>query len=637
MSLKEIADRRTWTLISNWIAVFFALFTIYTAVLKSYPPLLHRATHVGFVLVLVFLSPKIGMEEKKIGLLDILFGLLSVSPILYLWLNYDYVSMRIMYISPLKSADILFGTILVLLIIIATWKLVGKALSILTTVFLLYTIFGHHLSGALSHTGFTMTELVDQFFLTPQGTLGIPVGVSANYIALFIIFGAFLRQSGAAEWFMDLSKGLASRTQSGPGQMAVYSSALFGTLSGAGVANVVTTGQITIPLMIKMGYKPSFAGAVEATASLGGQIMPPVMASVAFLMAEMTGIPYITILRHALLPAILYFLAVSLMVHFEALKTVDYVSDSVKIEEKSFREVFLEGWFFLLPIVVLIALLMLRYTPSYAAFYSLLSTIVVGIIPKKSSRMGLVDIYESLAQGGKTVVIVGIACAAAGIVMGVVSLTGLGRTFSSIVMALSGESLLIALLFTAAATIIFGMGLPTPAAYILCVSLIIPAIIRLGVMPIAAHMFAIYFAVISTITPPVAISCFAAAALSGANFWDIAKQSMKLGMAGYIVPFIFIYSPALLLAGDNLQRQFLAFITAPLGIVLLAVSLQGYLFTRVQLLQRILFFGASICLIVPGLSTDIIGLFFGLILFFDHRRKSLKERAALEGGLEVNG
>jgi TRAP transporter 4TM/12TM fusion protein len=597
---------RVWSAIAMLLAVSMAVYHLYTGLFGTPEALKHRSVHLLFALALVFiLYPiKSGRDRHKVPIYDLAFIAVAVATVAYLFINYQHVMTRFFYVDPLSTAEMMLGAATILLVLEATRRVIGLTLPILAILFLGYAVAGPFMPGLLRHRGQSPETIIDQMYLVAEGIYGIPIGVSATYIILFIVFGAFLEKSGVGDFFIVLSKAIAGGARGGPAKVAVVSSAMFGTISGSAVANVVTTGNFTIPLMKRIGYKPHFAGAVEAASSTGGQIMPPIMGAAAFVMAEFTGIPYVEIIKHAALPAILYFGALFAAVHLEALKTG--LMGLPKAEIPALGRTLLTGGHLLLPIPIILGLLFAGYTPMYAAIIATGSTIVLSWF-RKETRMGPREIWFALERGAMNTVTVAVACATAGIIIGVVALTGLGLKFTSVVLALSGGSLIPALILTMIAGLILGMGLPTTPAYIVQAALLIPALITMGIVPIAAHMFAFYFAIISAITPPVALASYAAAGVARADVMRTGWTAMKLGATAYIVPFMFVFSPALLLVGPP-EKTVLAMITASIGVFCLAAGLQRWLYTHANIPETVLLLAAAITLIYPDLPTDTVGL-----------------------------
>jgi TRAP transporter 4TM/12TM fusion protein len=465
-------------------------------------------------------------------------------------------------------------------------------------------------------------SVVEINYLTTEGIFGIPLSVSATYVILFILFGAFVERSGAGKMFMDFALSLTGHSVGGPAKVAVITSGLFGTISGSAVANVMTTGTFTIPMMMRLGYRPAFAGAVEAVASTGGQIMPPIMGAAAFVMAEFLGVSYLTVAVFALIPALLYYVAVFVAVHFEALRTG--MKGLPREECPRLLPVLKERGHLFLPLVIIVAVLVSGYSAPFAALFGILSVVPVALMRKSTrSEINLKGIVDALDSGARGALTIAAACACAGIVIGAIAQTGLGLTFTSFVLAVAQNNLIPALVLTMLAGIILGMGLPTTPAYIIQVALLVPALVKLGIVVQAAHLFVFYFAILSAITPPVALAVYAACGLSRSNLWETGWAAVKLGATGYIVPFMFAFSPALLLLGPWPESS-LATLTALIGVTCLAGSLHSFFFLGpASAWQRVALLVAAICLIKPGWITDLAGgLALALVLLTQWRARA---------------
>ena len=596
-----------WALVVKVFALMMGFYHIYTAATGIPEATLHRSTHLMFGLILVFLLYPVRNRDSNqsfVPIYDIVLLVIAVASMLYLRFNHDYVLTRFRYVHSLRPMDLFFGAMTILLVLEAARRVVGIALPIISVIFLVYAVAGRAMPGMLRHRGAALETLIDHLYLVNEGIFGIPIAVSATYIILFIIFGAFLEVSGGGDFFIILARSIAGGSRGGTAKVAVVSSALLGTISGSAVANVVTTGNFTIPMMKKSGYTPEFAGAVEASASSGGQFMPPIMGAAAFVLAEFSGIPYLQVIKYALIPGMLYFLAIFFAVHFQAIKSG--IKGLPKDQVPNLFRTLISGGYLLLPVAAIVAFLLAGFTPMYAALGAIITTIVLSWF-KKETRLGPKKILISLEAGVKTSVMVVAACACAGIIVGVVSLTGLGLKFTSLVVAMSGGLLIPALLLTMVAALVLGMGLPTTPAYIVQAALLIPAIVQMGILPISAHLFALYFAIVSNITPPVAISSYAAAGIAGADAMKTSIESVKLGIVAYIVPFMFVFNPALLMIGSPV-RVILSVITAVIGIASLAAGLQSWMFIKTTILERGCLVAAAITLIYAGILTDIFGI-----------------------------
>ena len=598
------------------IAIAMSLYHMHAAAFGPPEALIFRGTHLLFALTLVFLLyPSRPDGGARWRILDAALLLAGWGCVLHIFLHYEYYTNRIIYIDELTLQDQVWGVVAVLIVLEATRRVLGWALPLTAIAFL----------GYAWSTQVKFPVLLEQLYLSTEGIFGATLGVSASYVMLFVLFGAFMEKSGTGQLFMDFSMSITGRYAGGPGKVAVVSSSLFGTVSGSAVANVMVDGPITIPLMKRTGFRPPFAAAVEAVASTGGQLMPPIMGAAAFVMAEFLAVPYAQITMWAILPAFLYYLAVFAAVHFEAKRYK--LAGVPKSELPRFGDVMLTRGHLFVPILVVLAGLILGYSAPLCALVGALSCLPVALL-KRATRAGISwrNVLEALEEGAKNTLAVAMACASAGVVIACVTITGLGIVFTQMVVALSQDTLILALILTAAAGIVLGMGMPTTPAYIMMVALLVPAVIKLGLtgcpVPItaackaavipAAHMFAFYFAILSAITPPVALAVFAAASLAKANMWQAGFSAMRAAAPAYIVPFMFVYEPMLLLIVQDWSSEWLfvvwSVITASIGVVCLAASLFGWLFTLALFWQRVVLFMAALCLIKPGLITDVVGL-----------------------------
>jgi TRAP transporter 4TM/12TM fusion protein len=592
-----------WTV--SAIAIAMSLYHMYVAGFGPPEAMIFRGTHLLFALTLVFLiypiKPYGGIGWR---ILDMVLLIGSWAFILYIFFNYEYVTYRTIYIDDLKTFDKIYAVVAVLIVLEATRRVLGWALPITACVFLVY---------AALFTNVKSPVLMEQLYISTEGIFGSTLGVSASYVMLFVLFGAFMERSGTGKLFMDFALAITGHTAGGPGKVSVVSSSLFGTVSGSAVANVMVDGPITIPLMKKTGFNPPFAAAVEAVASTGGQIMPPVMGAAAFVMAEFMAVSYFQVTLWAAIPAVLYYGAVFFSVHFRA-KRVGLLGVP-KSELPRLTAVMRERGHLFVPIALVFIGLVKGYSAPLCALVGGLSCLPMALL-RKTTREGITwkSIIEALEDGARNTLLVAMACACAGIIIGCVTITGLGISFTQLVVGLAREMLPLALVLTAVAGIVLGMGMPTTPAYIVMVSLLVPALMKLGAVAPAAHMFAFYFAILSAITPPVALAVFAAASLAKTDLWKAGWEAVRIGAAGFIVPFMFVYEPALLMIGDW-QTIVLSFITASIGTILLAASLQGYLIRSATMWQRAILFVAALCLIKPGLITDLIGLMLLAVVF----------------------
>ena len=599
----QLTHKSIITVVTGVIAVAMGLYHMWAIAFGAPEAIIFRGTHLLFAFTLIFLMyrGRATSADAPPSLLDYALLVAAATPILYLFANYDYVVNRIYYIDDLTTADMAFGVVITILVIEATRRVIGWALPLTAIVFLVYGLFIADLEPM---------RLLDQLFMTTEGIFGIPLGVSAAYVIIFVIFGSFMERTGMGQLIMDFALCLTGQTAGGPGKCSVVSSSLFGTISGSAVANVMVDGPITIPLMKRTGFKPHFAAGVEAVASTGGQIMPPIMGAAAFVMAEFLAVSYIQVTIWALIPALLYYIACFGAVHFEAKRLG--LSGVPRSELPRMGAVLSQRGHLFLPIIIILAVMYSGYSAPLAALAGTLSCFPVAALRATTRQnVTLRNVHDAMVDGAKNALAVAVACASAGIIIGVIALSGTGIVFTQIVVSLAQESLWLALVLTMIAGIILGMGMPTTPAYILMTALLVPAIIKLGVVTPAAHMFAFYFAILSAITPPVALAVFAAAGLAKADLWKSGWAAVKIGAAGFIVPYMFVYEPALLMIGDWTTTVH-ATITASIGCLTIAAGLHGYLLRACAAWERALLIVAALLLIKPGIYTDLAG--FGILI-----------------------
>ena len=599
------------------IAILMSLFHLYTAGFGTLLSVKQRALHLIFAFTLgFFLFPATKKSDKtKASILDYVFIFLNVVVFGYLFIFVEQIALKG---GNMTTVDLVFGALAIMLTLEVTRRVVGPELPIVAIIFLLYAKLGPYLPGILGHRGFSTERIISHMYLTLEGLLGVPTGVSATFVFMFILFGAFLDKTGVGKFFIDLAYSLTGHLKSGPAMTAVVASGFMGSISGSSVANTVTTGAFTIPLMKKTGYKPYFAGAVEAAASTGGQIMPPVMGAAAFIMAEFTGIPYIKIVAAAAIPAILYYFAVGTMVHLEACKLG--LKGLPKDKLPKIGKLMVSQGYLLIPLFAIIVFLVMGYTPLLSAFYAIVISIVIailGTVIKKDNSFGVKEFLGALEMGAKGAVGVACACACAGIIVGTVTLTGLGLRIAEIIVTLAQGKLLLTLFFTMIASIILGMGLPTTAKYIVLATMAVPALIKLDVNLMAAHLFILYFGVVADITPPVALAAYAGAGIAGANAMKTGFQAVKIALAAFIVPYIFAYDSSLILVESVVDgvvtfmpviNAIPVIVSAVIGIVCLASAVESYLADHCKIYERAILFVAALLLLKPGLLTDTFGL-----------------------------
>lgn len=639
----ETAFRPTGAKIAMVITTFLVAMSVYHFYASGFGlirELLHRGIHLAFVLGLVFFmfsyrrsrstvpAPAAWFRIDGVNLLDILFGVLAVFSALYLpLLPPEIVAERV---GNPSDTDILAGTILLILTLEAARRSVGPTLPIIAIIFILFAIFGPWAPGALKHGGTSWLGLINHLYMTNQGIYGVAIGVMAQYVFLFILFGVLATRIGLGQLFIDLAMVIAGRYSGGPAKVAIFSSAFMGTISGSSIANTVTTGALTIPAMKRVGYPAHFSGAVEATASTGGQITPPIMGAAAFIMVEYLEIPLRDILAAALFPALLHYFGIFIMVHLEAKKLGLRGLSAEELPKAAI--VLRQHWLSIIPLGILVYLILSGRTPDFAAVYGIIACVVVGFL-NPVNRLSLTDLWHSLAAGAKSTLAVGAAAATVGIVVGVVTLTGVGFRLGYVVLQTATDignlmgtiwpfsyftvpqwALFFSLLLVAFACIIMGAGIPTTATYIILVAVAGPALAQLQVEQLVAHFFVFYYGVLADITPPVALAAYAAAGIAGSNPFKTGNTAFRLGIAKALVPFVFVYSPALLLVADGFTWA--AFTTtllgAMLGISALGVAFSGFLVAPLNKLERWWVAIVSLLFIAPGVTTMLIG--FALML-----------------------
>ena len=624
--------------------VALSIFHYYTAGFGLLSEVLHRGIHLSFVLGLIFLVfpfSRKGYDQPAnasvirplgISLFDWALAVGAVVAVMHVpFIPLDDLAFRV---GNPTTLDVILGGILIAVLLEATRRSVGWPLPIIAILFMAYSLYGPSMPGILVHPGATVSQLINHLYLTSQGIYGIALGVVATYVFHFVLFGVFATRIGLGQLFLDCAAWVAGRFAGGPAKVSIFGSALFGMISGSSVANTVTVGSLTIPAMIRMGYKRPFAAAVEAASSTGGQITPPIMGAAAFLMIEFLNLPYTTIILAAIVPAFMHFFGVLVQVHFEAKRSG--MRGMTKEEMPDLREAFKRDWPTVIPLVVLIAVLLSGYTPYLAAFWGITLCILVGLLNPRR-RMSFTEIFESLRDGAKYALAVGAAAATVGIVVGVVTLTGVGFKISYIVTTTAAQiaafigtfmpaewfgpqalTLLFTLIMTGVVCILMGCGIPTTANYIIMATIAAPTLGMLGVEPIVAHFFVFYYGVLADITPPVALAAYAAAGMAGADPFKTGNTAFRLGLGKILVPFVFVFSPSLLLVtADFTWSNFLvAFIGCTLGITFLGAALSGFMLVRTVSWERPLLTLAAILLVVPELTSSLIGLVLVLPVLF---------------------
>lgn len=604
------AQRTPWLV--RTLAIAMSLFQLYTGLFQL-TAMNQRVTHVTLALVLIFLV--YGFDQKKktrIAWHGYLLAGVALLMGIYVLANW-FKKIGAIGMSP-PWYELVMGTVFILFCIEAARRTLGWIFPVIAVVAMVYARFGEMLPGFLAHRNYSFERIVSNMFITTDGVFGMLAGISATYIFLFILFGALLRAAGGGEFFINLSFALFGHVRGGPAKIAVVASSLFGMLSGSGTANVAGTGQITIPLMKRSGYKPHFAGAVETVSSAGGLLMPPIMGSAVFIIMEVLGVNYVTIMKAGGLAAILYYVGLFLMIDIEAQKL--NMAGMPKDELPSLKQTLKEGWFFFIPIFVLIFFLVYsKVSVTRAAFWGTISIPLCSQLAGSGRRMTIRQFFDGLEQGALTALPVVAILSLGGVVLGMITLTGLGLMMSGLLIKMSGGHLLTLLILTMIASIILGMGVPPVAAYIVLSILVVPALIKLGVYPLAAHLFVFYFATIAGITPPMAPDAFVAAGIADAPMMRTAFTACRLALVIFIVPYMFVYNNALLLIGSPGQIVQVC-ITSFFGVLALACAAQNYLGGRLTIVLRLLLFVAGGALIYPGLVTDLAGLVVVTVLLF---------------------
>ena len=588
----------------RYLLAAFALLMVYMNLFANWDERVRRSLFVGIVIILSFLvypAKKGSTKKNHIPIYDIVLMVLGAGAYFYFVINFKTI---IGHATRISQLEVIVGIIGILVLAETCRRVVGIPILCVATVYIGYAFY----SGLGAGRAFpqVLKSIVYNLFYTTSGVIGTPIGVCSTYIALFILFGAFLEATGISEFFIQLANSLAGASTGGPAKVAVISSALCGMVSGSSVGNTVTTGSVTIPLMKKTGYKGEFAGAVEAAASTGGQIMPPIMGAAAFLMAEMVGVQYSEIAMRAIFPALLYFTGIFITVHLEAKRLG--LKGIAKEDLPKFVPLFIRQGYLLIPLVALVAMVMMGYTMSRSAVIATLLAILVSI-PNKSTRMNPTRFVNALETGGKNTLSVAVACGIAGIIAGVVTMTGLGQILISAIVSVAGDRVIIALFLTMLTCIVLGMGVPTTANYIIMATTCAPILVNgMGINKIAANMFVFYFGIVADITPPVALAAYAGSAIAKSNPMKTALNASRLAIAAFIVPYIFAFNPAMLFIDADVVQVVIIIVTSLVGLTGVAGGLEGYMVTNMNPIQRILAVVGGLCLIIPGTVTDLAGI-----------------------------
>ena len=613
-----------WPHLITVLCVIWSFGQLYTAAFGVFPSTLQRAPHVGFALVLIYILYAVSRKRKSetVPWNDLIMIMLSAGVALYHVFFYEDIINKA---GNYDNLDFAVSLAAVLLILEASRRVAGVVITVLAAIFLVYAYVGPELPGFLAHPGFTVERIVTFQWLSTEGILGIPIDVSSTFIFLFMLFASFLKRSGIGDWMTNVAVGITGGSAGGPAKAAVIASALQGTISGSSVANVVGTGSVTIPLMKSIGYRREFAGAVEACASTGGQLMPPIMGAAAFIMTEFLNVPYIQIALAAAIPAFLYFTGVFVSVHLEAKRTGLHGIPKDKLPD--WRSLIRTRWTLALPIVAIVAFLTYGFTPMLAALFGLFAIIAVSFLHAET-RMSLKDFIQGLEDGARSALPVVVACATAGIIVGVITLSGLGLKMAGGIVALAGGSVYLTLIFTMISSLILGMGVPTTANYIIQSTISAPALIQVGIPPLAAHLFVFYFGIIADITPPVALAAFAASGVAKSEPFRTGFEAFKLGYGAYIVPYVFVMFPSLLFIQFSLPNFIEGFMTTFLGISAIAACTTGYLHRPCQWWERVALIVGGFMLISPRLEWEIAGAAILAIVYIRQRLASRSDASA---------
>jgi len=601
----------TAKIVSSWL-IAMAFFHMYTAGVGLLPTSIHRAVHLTFAIVAVFLlyPRKMDMDKKHIAWYDWFLALAAGIGTGYIVFFFNDIARRGAQVQPW---EVWLGIMTIILVLEAGRRVVGKVLPTLGILFLLYCYFGRYMPEMFMHKGYSINRIIQHMYLTQEGIFGVALGVSSTFVFMFILFGAFLNRSGGARFFNDLALAVAGHSPGGPAKVAIVASGMLGSINGSSVANVATTGAFTIPLMKQVGYKPEFAGAVEACASTGGQFMPPIMGAGAFIMSEFLGISYLKIAAAAIIPAILYYTALFTAVHIRARRKD--LKGLPKETLPNVKNVLAQDGHLLIPLVVIVAMLLYKFTPLAAAFWGIISVVLVSMI-RSHTRMNPKTVLKAMEEGARSALGVALACALVGFIVGTSSLTALGLTISNNIIDIAGGRLFLTLLLGMLACLILGMGLPTTANYIVTSTMIAPALIKMGVFPLAAHLFVFYFGIMADLTPPVCLAAFTGAGIAGGNPGSTGLQATRIALVAYLIPYTFIYTPMILLEGVEWLPFSILLVASLTGVIALATALQGWMYRNLNTVARVVFMVAGFAAFWPDYRVKSIAAIAIIASFF---------------------
>ena len=594
------------------IFTIVALFQLYASISNKVPLQILRYTHLGFAICLAYIvyPATKNADRRKLPWYDCVLSFLFFSVVAYFIINYKPLQYRA---GAYTTMDVIMAGMGVALVMAACWRVVGPPIVIIASIFFVYGLVGAYLPSFLHHRGFSLQRVITHLFITTNGIIGNPLGVCSTFIFLFILFGAFLEKTGIGQFFIDLANSLAGWAAGGPAKVAVLSSALQGTVSGSSVSNTVSTGSFTIPLMKSLGYEPEFAGAVEAAASTGGQIMPPVMGSAAFLISESCGVPYRQLMVVAIIPAALYFIGIWISVHLEAKRLG--LKGSPRSELPALWPLIRDKGHLLLPLITIVYLMIAGYTITRSALVGCLVCIIVPFL-RKGTRVPFLQIFKALPQAGRSVISVATACSTAGIIIGMVTLTGLGQRIGAGIFDLVGNNVFLALVCAMLTSLILGMGVSTTSNYLITSTIAAPILIKAGIPMLAAHMFCFYFGIVADITPPVALAAYAGSAIAKGNAFKTGVNATKLAIAAFLIPYMFALNPTMIMIVDGevavgvsaMLTALPMIVTAIFGLVGIGAGFIGYLNGPVNPVMRVVALAGGLCLVIPGTLTDIIGI-----------------------------
>jgi TRAP transporter 4TM/12TM fusion protein len=608
------------------ISLLFSMFQLYTCAHGLMTALLQRSIHLSFAVTLVILFFPAIKDSRATFFIDVPLILVTLASTVYLYLSFDDLLYRL---GTPNQLDVIFGVATIVVLLEATRRGVGWPMAIIAITSLLYTFFGNHLPGSLAHQGQSFERVISQMYLTTEGIFGVPLGVSATYLFLFLLFGAVLDKSGVGALFIDLAQAIAGKYQGGPARVAIIATATIGSISGSPVSDAATTGAFTIPLMKKMGYKAELAAAIEAAASCGASLLPPVMGAGAFVMADITGVPYSTILLHAVLPGFLFYIALMFVVGNEARK-MD-IKGLPEDELPRFKDALMNSLRLIIPVAVLVFFLaVVRTSPVRAALYSLVVMVVTTVIYnrfKPELAVPLKNLAQALIEAPRKVLVVACACATAGIIIGMLGLTGLGLRMSDLLISAAGGNLALVLLFSMCISLVLGMGLPPTACYIIMAVTVAPSLMAMGVPLLVAHFFIFYCCCHAPIEPPLALAAYTTAGIAGCNPIKTGFEAFRISLSGFILPFIFVYKNALLGFG-SWYMVVAAFLTALMGVWSLSIVVVGWYQKRVNYLWRVCLVAATVMLMVNGLYWNVAGI--GVLALFVFTNTSLLKREVFE-------